>query len=216
MTTGPVKLDWNPKVCRTHPLLRHPDPIEIDCLFEPRAVKLASDFFGGTEANRNRYLWSSFPGRYSPHDTSEKTQDLLLLNIAHLSLAIEATGPPPSSAHPTRKSKISSLTSKTGPAYEGERHLRHRYQRDPRLRLRQNYRRDESTNDKGRLLKEAHNHIIESHVYNLRNSLNDEKLADKIAAAGELKLYGTVNDTIKWLNVSQQGLKEDQADACVD
>ncbi|KAJ6566414.1 hypothetical protein B0H19DRAFT_1373997 [Mycena capillaripes] len=80
-----------------------------------------SDFFNGTGANRNRYLQSTFPGRYSSRDTSEKTPDLLLLDVAPLSLAIETAGPPPSSAHPTKKLEIFSLTPTTGPAYEGER-----------------------------------------------------------------------------------------------
>jgi heat shock protein 1/8 len=38
---------------------------------------------------------------------------------------------------------------------------------------------------------------LESYAYNLRNSLTDEKLADKLDAADKAKLEGAVNDAIK-------------------
>jgi heat shock protein 1/8 len=50
---------------------------------------------------------------------------------------------------------------------------------------------------------------LESYAYNLRNSLTDEKLADKFDAADKSKLEGAVNDTIKWLDASQEGSKEE-------
>ena len=53
---------------------------------------------------------------------------------------------------------------------------------------------------------------LESYAYNLRNSLNDEKLADKFEAADKTKLEGAVNETIKWLDVSQEGSKEEYED----
>ena len=53
---------------------------------------------------------------------------------------------------------------------------------------------------------------LESYAYNLRNSLNDEKLADKFEAADKTKLEGAVNETIKWLDVSQEGSREEYED----
>ena len=50
---------------------------------------------------------------------------------------------------------------------------------------------------------------LESYAYNLRNSLTDEKLADKFDAADKTKLETSVNDTIKWLDASQEGSKEE-------
>jgi hypothetical protein len=50
---------------------------------------------------------------------------------------------------------------------------------------------------------------LESYAYNLRNSLTDEKLAEKFDAADKSKLEGAVNDTIKWLDASQEGSKEE-------
>ncbi|KAF8214972.1 heat shock protein 70 family [Mycena galopus ATCC 62051] len=88
------------------------------------------------------------------------------------------------------------------------------------------------TNDKGRLSKEeidrmvneaekykaedeaaaariASKNALESYTYNLRNSLNDGKVAEKLGAADKSKLESAVNETIKWLDASQEGSKEE-------
>ena len=50
---------------------------------------------------------------------------------------------------------------------------------------------------------------LESYAYNLRNSLTDEKLAEKFEPADNTKLESAVNDAIKWLDASQEGSKEE-------
>jgi heat shock 70kDa protein 1/2/6/8 len=50
---------------------------------------------------------------------------------------------------------------------------------------------------------------LESYAYNLRNSFTDEKLADKFDAADRSKLETAVNETIKWLDASQEGSEEE-------
>ena len=50
---------------------------------------------------------------------------------------------------------------------------------------------------------------LESYAYNLRNSLSDEKLADKFDPADKSKLENAVNEAIKWLDASQEGSKEE-------
>ncbi|TFK81853.1 heat shock protein 70 [Polyporus arcularius HHB13444] len=88
------------------------------------------------------------------------------------------------------------------------------------------------TNDKGRLSKEeiermvseaekykaedeqatariTAKNVVESYAYNLRNSLTDEKLADKFDAADKQKLESAVNDAISWLDSSQEASKEE-------
>ncbi|KAF8201445.1 heat shock cognate 70 [Pholiota molesta] len=88
------------------------------------------------------------------------------------------------------------------------------------------------TNDKGRLSKEEIERMVEeaekyraedeaaaaritakngleSYAYNLRNSLNDEKLADKFDAADKSKLEAAVNETIQWLDASQEASKDE-------
>ena len=88
------------------------------------------------------------------------------------------------------------------------------------------------TNDKGRLSKEeiermvseaekykaedaeateriAAKNGLESYAYNLRNSLTDEKLADKFDAADKTKLQTAVDEVIIWLDNSQEASKEE-------
>lgn len=50
---------------------------------------------------------------------------------------------------------------------------------------------------------------LESYSYNLRNSLSDEKLADKFEAADKAKLETAVNETISWLDASQEASKDE-------
>jgi molecular chaperone DnaK (HSP70) len=50
---------------------------------------------------------------------------------------------------------------------------------------------------------------LESYSYNLRNSINDEKLADKFDPADKVRLETAVNETISWLDASQEGSKEE-------
>jgi len=50
---------------------------------------------------------------------------------------------------------------------------------------------------------------LESYAYNLRNSITDEKLAGKFDPEDKAKLESHVNDTISWLDASQEGSKEE-------
>lgn len=50
---------------------------------------------------------------------------------------------------------------------------------------------------------------LESYSYNLRNSLTDEKLADKFDADDKAKLKSAVDETIQWLDGSQEASKEE-------
>jgi L1 cell adhesion molecule like protein len=53
---------------------------------------------------------------------------------------------------------------------------------------------------------------LESYSYNLRNSMTDEKLADKFDAADKKKLEDAVNEAIRWLDASQEASKEEYED----
>jgi heat shock protein 1/8 len=50
---------------------------------------------------------------------------------------------------------------------------------------------------------------LESFSYNLRNSLQDEKLADKFEPADKAKLEKAVNETIQWLDNSHEASEEE-------
>lgn len=88
------------------------------------------------------------------------------------------------------------------------------------------------TNDKGRLTKEdiermvqeaekykaedeAHKEKIEAknglenYTYNMRNTINDEKVAEKISREDKEKIEKAIDDTIAWLESNEQAEKEE-------
>ncbi|KHG09207.1 Heat shock 70 kDa 1 -like protein [Gossypium arboreum] len=191
----------------------------------PKVQQLLQDFFNGKELCKSINpdeavaYGAAVQAAILSGEGNEKVQDLLLLDVTPLSLGLETAGGvmtvliPRNTTIPTKKEQV----------YEGERartrdnNLLGKFELSgippaprgvPQITVcfdidangsREVYKSEDEEHKKKVDAKNA----LENYAYNMRNTVKDEKIGAKLAAADKKKIEDAIDEAIQWLDNNQ-------------